>query len=491
MPFQPSNPPHESGIIRGLSKAPLHFQNLVAELIDNAISARGQGFKILVNLSRVPEGGDLFQLTVSDDSGGIPEPKLRTKVFSIGSPPEGNSYLNEHGFGLKNVIAKAEALTERPWCFYTRDATALSKGTFFFAQRPYSFSQAIEEKPAADWPSWGTPGPGTIVQLFLPLTFLQSVALGRRGAAPRTPEKVIDYLREHLGVFYRGYLEGGARALGRIETSLDWGTPDPVDAVHPDYQTKKQVSFPVTVGNHRIHIEGVIGLVEKNSAETKERLYYYRHAPESQGVDIRIGNRVVATRLIEEIWERDRHPSLNGVAGEFRIPVEPNALPSTLNNKTSLDFDDPNWITIASAINQVVPKDDIPHGGGKSEDDLRDELYTQIEGLRNPAHEVAKERDCGHGVYIDVFWDQSRTGGPVEIYEVKKGKAQPLDVYQLVMYWDSLVSTGVQPTQGHLVSDGLTSGVPAFISLINGRKDANGIPYNLKSEDWMSHGIEP
>jgi len=199
----------------------------------------------------------------------------------------------------------------------------------------------------------------------------------------------------------------------------------------------------------------------------------------------------MATRLIEEIWERDRHPSLNGVAGEFRLPALPGATPPTLNNKTSLDFDSQVWHDIAGAISQALPKDEIPHGGGKSEDDLRDELYTQINGLKKPAHVVSKEHDCGNGVYVDVFWDQRPTGGPVEIYEVKKGKAQPLDVYQLVMYWDSLVSTGVQPSQGHLVSDGETSGVAPFVTLLGARVDSNGKRYDLVREDWRTHGIDP
>lgn len=492
MTVQADGIPHPSGVFKGLAQAPLHFQNMVAELVDNAISAKSERFAIQVDISPAPEGGDLYMLRVWDNGPGVTLANLRNVVFKLGFPPTGTSHLNEHGFGLKNVLAKAEQLTNQEWFLRTRDIEILRAGRFHECKRPLAFNQPIEEKPASAWPSWGPRETGAIIELCLPLSYLQTVAAGRRGALPRDLSRVMNYLREHLGVFYRGYLEGGVRAKGAILTSLSFGTPDPVESVHPDYKSKDTVRCqPILLGGQKVTIEGEIGLVDKNSPKTKSKLFYYRHAPESQGVDIRIGDRVVAAKLISEIWERDRHPSLNGVAGEFRLPGTRGIAPPTLNNKTSLDFDSVTWQAIASAIRQEVPDEDVPHGGGKSEDDLRDELYVHIVGLKKPSHIVEKEYDCGHGVYVDIFWDQRSTGGSVEIYEVKKGKAQVLDVYQLVMYWDALVDTGVQPTEGHLVSDGQTSGISQFIRLIKSRKDTNGVAYNLVTEDWSKHGISP
>ncbi len=485
--------PHESGVYRGLAQAPLHLQNMVAELVDNALAAKPSGFEIRVDLSPAPEGGDLYRLRVWDNGPGISLSNLETAVFVLGEPPDSTSHLNEHGFGLKNVLAKAEQLTNHPWSFRTRDEDALNKKVFYETTRPLTFAQEIfDDRKEQDWPEWGPKETGTIVEIPLPLSYLQSVALGRRGGVPNVLSTIMSYLREHLGVFYRGYLEAGVRAEGRILTSQEMGEPDPVESVSPDYRTKEAVPFPpIHIGGSKITIEGEIGLVLRRSPKTKQRLYYYRHAPDSQGVDIRIGDRVVATRLISEIWERERHPTLNGVAGEFKVPPVKDAFPPTLNNKTSLDFDSQIWQAISSAIRQAVPKEEIPYGGGKSEDDLRDELYQQIEGLKKPDHVVEKEYDCGHGVFVDIYWDQRKTGGGVDIYEVKKGKAQVLDVYQVVMYWDALVSVGVQPTQGHLVSNGVTSGVGTFIQLMETRQDANGENYDIVSESWDQHVIKP
>jgi hypothetical protein len=237
-------------------------------------------------------------------------------------------------------------------------------------------------------------------------------------------------------------------------------------------------------------LEGEVGLIEKNSRDTKRRKYYYRVAPDSQGVDFRIGKRVVATRLISEIWELDRHPTLNGIAGEIRMAADNrDVIPPTLNNKTSIDYDSKIWQSIAEKIQDALPKSDLPHGGGKSEDDLRNELFDHIDALKHPGDLVSKEYDCGHGVFVDVLWDRSGTGGPVDVFEAKKGKGSPLDVYQLVMYWDCLVSVGIQPTVGHLVCESESNNVVHFMEIMNQRTDANGQNYNLSVETWNRHGI--
>lgn len=491
MPTTSGNP-NQDGTVRGLAQAPLHLQNMVAELVDNALAANNANQKVYIDLSDHPDGGDLYILRVWDNGPGIPLDRLKNEVFCLGHPPSSASHLNEHGFGLKNVLAKAQQLSQKDWLFRTRDSVALSQGVFYQCKRPYSFSMPIEDTLlSADWPQYASQSTGTICEIVLPMTYMQSVAFGRRGALPRDLGRIMDYLREHLGVFYRGYLEGGVRATTQIMTSIGLGTQDHVDVIEPDYKSKDSYTINLTISGQQITITGVVGLVDKDSPKTKARLLYYKHAPESQGIDIRVGKRTVATRLISEIWERDRHPSLNGIAGEFLVPGARGIAPPTLNNKTSIDFDSPTWHAIVEGIQQKVDSDDLPHGGGKSEADLRDELYQHIEGLKRQNHVLEKEFDCNHGIVVDIVWDQSAAGGSTDLYEVKKGKASPLDLYQLVMYWDALVSVGKQPTTGHLVSNGRTTGVNTLLAFLTGRLDANGKPYDFALEDWSIHGITP
>src|SRR2546422_9535918 len=112
--------PDEHGVFRGLAQAPLHFHNAIAELVDNSIAAKPGGFNILVNISDTTETG-LLEVSVVDDCLGIPLNNLQDSVFRVGSiPPRGSSHLREHGFGLKNVLAKVEAF-KGSWTLLTRD----------------------------------------------------------------------------------------------------------------------------------------------------------------------------------------------------------------------------------------------------------------------------------------------------------------------------------------------------------------------------------
>jgi hypothetical protein len=481
--------PNQAGTVRGLAQAPLHLQNMVAELVDNALGCGAKS--VWIDLSAHPAGGDLYVLRIWDDGPGVSLTDLEEKVFSLGQPPAGGSHLNEHGFGLKNVLAKAEQLSTVDWFFRTRDSVAVSANQFFQCKRPFSFAIPIEVLSSADWPPYASTGTGTVCEIVVPMSYMQSVAFGRRGALPRDLGRIMDYLREHLGVLYRGYLEGGIRAAAQLFTSTELGHKEHIDLIEADFRSKDSFGFTLTISGQHVAVSGKVGLVDKDSQNTKARLLYYKHTPESQGIDIRVGKRVVATRLISEIWERDRHPSLNGIAGEFVIPGTRGIAPPTLNNKTSIDFDSPTWHAIVEGIQQALPKDDLPHGGGKSEDDLRDELFQHINGLKRPTDSLQKEFDCTHGIAVDIVWDQTARGGPLEIFEVKKGKAAPLDLYQLVMYWDALVSAGRQPNSAHLVSSGRTTGVNTLMSFLTSRCDANGKTYDFTVDDWSAHGIAP
>src|SRR5208337_50879 len=134
----------------------------------------------------------------------------------------------EHGFGLKNVLAKAQQLSGVDWFFRTRDAEAFGREEFYLCKRPFSFELPIHVLASAEWPPFASQRTGTICELTVPMTYMQSVAFGRRGALPREIGRIMDYLREHLGVLYRGYLEDGVRAATQILTSTGLGAQDHV-----------------------------------------------------------------------------------------------------------------------------------------------------------------------------------------------------------------------------------------------------------------------
>jgi len=480
--------PDEKGIFRGLAQAPLHFHNAVAELIDNAIAAKPEKFKIQVDISESEEPGVYF-VTVVDDCLGIALEKLQNHVFKVGKlPPPGSPHLREHGFGLKNVLAKIEAL-KGSWEVWTRDEKALKKGKCCFIKSPLRYKIPIEILPTGKWPKYGSKDAFTIVRLKVPLSYLQSVTRGVRARPPKTISIIVSWLREHLGVFYRGYLEG-KKPIGTLITSINLGPSEEVEAIKPDYKTRKTVgSFPVKTKKGKIYIEGEHGELDPDSLETRSRLYYYKVRAESQGVDFRIGSRVVATRLLTEIWQRPRQQALNPFCGEFRVQPIENCIPKTLNNKTSIDFDDETWIDIAEAIRKKVQ---LPTWrGARTEEELREELAKQLEAHKRQSDIVHQNYACfgGAGVVIDIYKDETKRTGELVIYETKPGKAAPLDVYQLRLYWDGLVVDGKQPSGAILVAKEWTTGVETVISFVNSLTDKNGKQYQLELKKWDDYGI--
>jgi hypothetical protein len=482
--------PDEKGIFQGLAQAPLHFHNAIAELIDNAIAAKQEKFNIHVDLSE-SEATGIYYATVIDDCFGISLQRLKNHVFKVGKlPPPGSPHLREHGFGLKNVLSKVEAV-KGTWQIWTRDEEAMKKTQCYFVKGPLRYEIPIQIFSSKEWPSYGPKNSGTIVRLKLPFSYLQTVTRGIRGRPPTTIGGIVNYLKEHLGVFYRGYIEG-KKPIGTITISINWGSAEEVEPVIPDYKTRNTVSkIIVRTKKGKIYIEGEYGQLEPNSLTTRNRLYYYKNSPESQGVDFRIGNRVVATRLLTEIWLKPRHPTLNPFCGEFKVQPIKGRIPKTLNNKTSIDFDDEVWLDIAAAIRNKIP---LPKWrGARTEAELRGELAAQLNAHKRPGDVIQQNYPCfgGAGVVIDICRDETKRTGELIIYETKSGKAHPIDVYQLKLYWDGLVVDGRQPTAAILVAKDWTTGVKTVVNFVNSLKDRNGKNYQLELKKWDDFGISP
>ena len=69
------------------------------------------------------------------------------------------------------------------------------------------------------------------------------------------------------------------------------------------------------------------------------------------------------------------------------------------------------------------------------------------------------------GTRIDVV--VSNHAGKFDIYELKARKADPQDLYQLRMYWDGLVLSGVQPTRGTLVAPSYSDNLQKMLQMVN------------------------
>ena len=79
----------------------------------------------------------------------------------------------------------------------------------------------------------------------------------------------------------------------------------------------------------------------------------------------------------------------------------------------------------------------------------------------NPEDEIDDEHYVWEsGARIDVY--RKTPHNEIFIYELKVGKATPLHLYQLKMYWDGLVLQGIQPTKGILLVESYKSTIKSM-----------------------------
>jgi hypothetical protein len=207
--------------------------------------------------------------------------------------------------------------------------------------------------------------------------------------------------------------------------------------------------FFITAGGQNFECTYTVGLLDEVLSEKQGLRIYYQGNIRTQGIDVAVGHRTIATHLLNEIWpEIARHGSYNSFVGELHIPDDvPNEYLRTINNKSSFDNQDELWGQIFHVLqaNYPPPRESM----ATSEAELRRKL---ADNLRKYTGDTVQEKYKvwgGAGVEIDIYQESTAQG--ILIYEMKAGRAQPIHLYQLRMYWDGLTMDGKVPSKGYLV----------------------------------------
>lgn len=231
------------------------------------------------------------------------------------------------------------------------------------------------------------------------------------------------------------------------------------------------------------------GLVKGNRAQ-----YYYQGNIPTQGIDIRLGKRTIATMQFDNIWKTEdgehkltRHNRFNEFVGELLIPELPRGVLSTVNNKTDFNLDDPDWEKVFSRLNDFRPHENIRQ---RSEEQLKKQWIKMLEAT-NPDDLVSSEASVWPpGVKVDVY-RESGAGGRISIYELKTGTASPLDLYQLKMYWDGLAIEGKAPHEAVLLCEKYSDVLQHMANEMNSKlSPPDGTSkYNFRIETHGEKGI--
>lgn len=490
----------------GLGRQNMAFHQTLGELIDNAIAASGKDaegellpFRIEIVIIR--NKGRII-VEVADEGTGISLSDLQNKVMSPGGQGTGLGPLNEHGFGLKNALCVMTNGNKLSFKIQTRDKEAVGKNLYYLVRGPFSREMKLDLDKTDRWVEnlehCKSPR-GTRVVVETTFEYLRTLW-------PKTKKELETAMRrlgEHLGVIYRGYLRNKMNKmwLRWSEEEGNW-TDKRIFAIEIPYKTQPTSEFAKKSEDFEISVKGVtakatytFGEVDVGQSKDEKKGWpypleiYYQHNIPTTGIDVCVRGRVVLTQQLASIWPNiHRSPDYNWFVGELILDEKFR----TVNNKTALDANNPFWQGLLEKLNAVDPssgkKKYQPRKGQKylSEAEIRGKLASILEASI-PKSKATQNHPVwsGAGIKIDIHLS---TPKGVEVYEIKSGTAEPLHVYQLLMYWDGVVhDTHASPVLGRLVANDAQNSVTNMINDINKRKDNLGNNYNLefkKITDW-------
>jgi len=487
------------GVFRGLAKQNMLFHQCMEELCDNAIAAAKSGIKPLIDifLNEIENEPYYISVWVCDNGQGMTIAGLQD-ALQLGKEPTSSCRLNEHGFGLKNSLATLSG-GNGEWTLWTRTQ---SEGNLR-VKGPFLPQMTIEDGVAFPNESFLSSDYSTIINVRVKLSFLQTVQ--GRGAPTSNLATLRTWLIEHLGVAYRGYLE------------LDPVTQDTSARIAVSIGNDRKVvpAVPVPLGNAQtkhisVFINGEeIGITYKYGTldevwrdkllygKEKAKYYYQKNIP-TQGIDIRLGKRVIATRQFETIWKTtdgksqlDRHNNYNDFVGEVLIPELDRGILTTVNNKTDFNLDDPNWSAIFEELNKERPPQKVRE---KSEARLKADWMNMLKAT-NPDDTITDEYAVWPvAAKIDVF-RKSKVDNSIIIYELKVGNGAPIHLYQLKMYWDGLLLKGEQPKEAILLVEDYTTALEEMANEMNKLTPPEldkkpSLPYNFRIERHRDKGLD-
>lgn len=486
----------------GMGRQDLAFHQVMGELIDNCISASGIDedgdrlpFKIEIAIEK---RSDKIIIDIVDNGIGMNEQELIQQVFLPGGRGRSNGVLNEHGFGLKNALCVSTEGNKLPWVILTRDKEALDNNIVYKVKGPFSSTMRLDlakEEELNDNILYKIKGTGTRIHFETSFNYFSTTY--NRGRVFNT---LIDRFIEHIGVMYRSYLKNNNNKL-----YLRWKDTQDTSSIWENYRVKP-IEIPYDIDgskDYNIELEGSdgkvnakykVGKLDFNKTqvipEDEKHPYplriYYQGNQQTQGIDFVIRGRVIKSGLLKEIWGIEPHNSKNKFVGEVIIT---DSKFKTVNNKIGLDPNNEYAIKLLEELRNE-PKFQIEKvTNSKTEKEIKQKFEIRLKGLFTGSI-VQLDRPIwgGCGVKSDVFLQESNQD--ITVYEFKVGTAAPIDVYQLLMYWDGIVrDENKSPKLGRLIAKEMPQSVRNIIEEINKRMDNLGNKYNLECKTIKDMGL--
>lgn len=481
----------------GLGKNFDNYRQVLCEFIDNSISnIKGNTAQLKqrqINITLIEQEDGSVETSVEDTGTGIKHPD---HAFSIGDCEAPDSTLNEHGFGFKHALAKADP-NNCNWLIATK-SNDIETGNFLLIKAPFKLeNQPATLCPITSWPG-NLPSPtGTLFRFTCTEHLFDTIERGHLGFDRRV-EKLI----ELLGFTYSGIIiEGGLnitvfstnRSGSSNQYSVGAVLPDWDDVSYDEQNNKLKGEEEFDLGGGTVSIRYHFGQITKSENNS----YFYLCNQRTSGVEIRINGRILQNNLLTQVWPTtEQHNRFN----HFLVVIDvhsdnPDALPATVTTKSNLSSDDEKLVNLYAWIRRKMrePEADGSDRYSRTERETFEKLKENIMRYRLDADaktEVATYQSLGvSGEPIDLYVASSHS---IEIYEGKKKTTRPLDLFQLLMYWNGCICDDPDnaPALGFLIAPEHSDAVKKITTYVNEHmKDSLGHCYKIELKTWADYNL--
>ena len=138
-----------------------------------------------------------MEVIIEDQGTGI---KNLSNAFCLGNTDNGDSPLNEHGFGMKHALASANPGNNN-WAIYTRTPEDFENNKFKKISSPYKligYEASLLGTDEEKWPGQFN-GSGTLVKFECTREMFKTLRRGIPGGFPTTIDGFMPYFKEDLG----------------------------------------------------------------------------------------------------------------------------------------------------------------------------------------------------------------------------------------------------------------------------------------------------
>ena len=493
-----------------------NFTSLLCELIDNSISnlianesLNKREIKITIENkeSHLVDVEDMVKVSIEDTGTGIHD---FSQAMDLGKKNrKSESYLNEHGFGLKNALATANKKNNN-WKIYSRTKQDFDSELVSIVEAPWKMTfngKFTGKKEKIKWPGDNN-GTGTLIEFVCTKNIFNSIS--KRGSKFNYK---LESLIEEIGVIYRDFIEKHKVKITLSATNNNISTNYDVIGIFPknaslieklseDGGHFKNDHF-FNINNNKLKVYYKFYWQPEKDISGRKPINYYTHNTLSQGVEIRLNGRLLEYNVFEEIWDKKRHDVFNPFFGVINIEGEGKDLPPTSTTKTGFIKDSPIFKELIEQIRKILPKQFYPDN---QKPYWKDKIKSKTKNKKKPkestkqknAIDLIKKWKNPKNIFPDfkVFSGISQNicildvqmvneNDEVILIENKRETSKLLDIYQLRMYWDGYVyDNETSPDKAYLVAESHPNWMKEVRDEINRQKDSNGKNYNIELEVW-------